>query len=68
MLLSCLATSKSSYYTNKIIACEGNQKVIFNVVNNVFNRKQATISDPFHSIDEPAEGFKGYFQQKIQNN
>jgi len=44
-----LATSKSAYHTNKIDVCEGIQKAIFNVINNVLHRKMASFPDIFHS-------------------
>ena len=57
-----LATSKSVYYTNKINACEGKQKTIFNVVNNILHRKQAIFPDTVYPDKEMVERFNRRFK------
>ena len=57
-----MVSCKTAYYSNKINKCNGSQKAIFNVVSNVFHRKQNILPDSFDSQQETADGFSRYFQ------
>ena len=57
--------ARSSYFTSKVDQCNGNQRKLFGIVNNVLARKQTYLPD-CESLQQLANDFSTFFSEKIQ--
>jgi ribosome biogenesis protein Nip4 len=64
---SMIKTVKTNYYSNIIIANKGDQKVLFNTIDNLLHRNVVKNYPKASSAQELANTFADFFHHKIEN-
>ena len=64
-LVHQLETSRNTFYTDKINACEGDTKKLFNIINDLTGKKQASPLPPGNDMKTLADSFAEFFLQKV---